>query len=157
MPIVPARPDDPSEATRAALDALPPLGLFGVAAHADAAFGPWLAYGGALLAGLELDPRLRELAILAVADEEGSTYESAQHEDIARRLGLGSHEIRAVRAGPGRDAALDATQRLVVRAGREMSADGAVAPGTLEALAPVLSPRSLVELALVAGHYIARA
>ena len=36
-------------AVRQALEALPDLGLFRVVAHAEGVFGPWLAYGGALL------------------------------------------------------------------------------------------------------------
>src|SRR5205807_1844496 len=52
---------------REALDAIPPLNIFRMVATAETAFRPWLALGGALLGSLELDPRLRELAILRVA------------------------------------------------------------------------------------------
>lgn len=155
MPIVPVRPDAASEPVRAALDALPDLGLLRMAAHADGAFGAWLAYGGALLTGLELDPSLRELAILAVAHAEGSSYERVQHQDIARRVGLTPAEIAAAVDPTGEAAGLAPLQRLVVRAAHELSRGGAVAPVTRDALAGLLGPRRVVELVLVAGHYVA--
>jgi 4-carboxymuconolactone decarboxylase len=64
-----------------------PLQLFRLVAHAESAYGSWLRYGGALLTQLELDPLLRELAILQVARRVGSEYEWVQHDPIARALG----------------------------------------------------------------------
>ena len=43
---------------REALDALPPLNIFRMLAHADSAFIPYLGLGGVLLTQLELDPKL---------------------------------------------------------------------------------------------------
>jgi 4-carboxymuconolactone decarboxylase len=54
---------------REALEAVPPLNIFRTMAHAETAFRPWLRWGGVLLGELELDPALRELAILRVAQQ----------------------------------------------------------------------------------------
>ena len=72
------------ERVREALEAVPPLNVFRMTANAETAFRPWLAFGGALLSSLELDPRVRELVILRVARLCGSEYEWVQHVPIAR-------------------------------------------------------------------------
>src|SRR5712664_70649 len=79
-----------------ALGALPPLNIFGMVANAETAFRPWLGLGAALLGRLQLDARLREIAILEVARLSGSRYEWVQHEAIATALGVGRDEVRAV-------------------------------------------------------------
>jgi aminoglycoside phosphotransferase (APT) family kinase protein len=67
-------------------------------AHAETAYGPWLGYGGALLTELELDPLLRELAILQVAKQVGSEYEWVQHDGITRAVGGTAEQVAAVEA-----------------------------------------------------------
>ena len=95
-------PVDPAQAAprvREALEALPPLGVFRMIANAETAFRPWLAFGGALLGALELDPKLRELAILRVAAIVDCDYERAQHEGIATGVGARPEQVAAVLAG----------------------------------------------------------
>ncbi len=141
---------------REALEALPDLGLFRVVAHAETAFVPWLRLGGALLGALELDPRLRELAILQVARQEGSDYEWTQHEVIAQQVGVPAAQVDALRRGePADDAAFGDTERLVLRAVAELGLPGGASEQTVAALSAALSPREAVELVLVAGHYTA--
>jgi alkylhydroperoxidase family enzyme len=48
----------------------------------------------------DLDPRLREMAIMRAAWLSGSAYEWASHYGISRRIGMSDDEIVAVRAGP---------------------------------------------------------
>src|SRR5207253_6263125 len=59
--------DSAPEPVREALAGLPPLNIFRMLAHAESALRPFLRFGGAILGRLELDPKLRELAILQVA------------------------------------------------------------------------------------------
>lgn len=146
---------DAPPAVAEALAALPDLGLFGVVAHAEDAFSAWLAYGGALLSQLALEPRLRELAILEVARAEGSSYERTQHEGIARRVGVSDAQLVAVARGDLDDPALDATERLAVSIAREIAEAGVGRAETVAALAERLGTRELVELVLVVGHYLA--
>jgi alkylhydroperoxidase family enzyme len=153
MRIPEINPADASPSIREALEALPPLSLFRAVAHAEGAFGPWLAFGGALLSQLELDPGLRELAILQVAHQEGSDYEWAQHVVIAERLGVRAAQIAAIEAGLFDEAVFEEGERLALAAVREIGIDGAGSVETVEALASVLGTRALVEFILVVGHY----
>src|SRR5437763_16217165 len=89
-------PGEAPERVREALDALPPLNIFRMVANAETAFRPWLALGGALLSSLELDPRLRELAILRVGKLERAEYEWVQHVPLAGSVGASEPEIAAI-------------------------------------------------------------
>jgi 4-carboxymuconolactone decarboxylase len=132
-----------------------PLKLFRMVAHAETAYGAWLQYGGALLTQLELDPLLRELAILQVAREVGSHYEWVQHDPIARAVGATGDQIDAIQAGRDDDPAFDADQSLVLAIARTTVTDGAAAEEQVAALAERLGTRQVVELLLVIGNYTA--
>jgi 4-carboxymuconolactone decarboxylase len=132
-----------------------PLKLFRMVAHAETAYGPWLGYGGALLTQLELDPLLRELAILQVAQQVGSEYEWVQHDPIALAVGATREQIDAIEAGRLDDSALDADQQAVLRLTRTTLAQGAASEDQVAELAERLGPRQVVELLLVIGNYAA--
>ena len=55
--------------------------------------------GAAIRFRSELPPRIREMAILAVAQAWDSAYERASHEPIGREAGLTDEEIEALRGG----------------------------------------------------------
>jgi alkylhydroperoxidase family enzyme len=133
----------------------PPLKLFGMVAHAESAVGPWMRYGGALLTQLELDPLLRELAILQVARVKESEYEWVQHDPIARAVGATAEQVAAIEAGRDDDPAFDATQSLVLRATRTALEDGAATEEQVAELSELLGPRQVVELLMVVGQYAA--
>jgi 4-carboxymuconolactone decarboxylase len=133
----------------------PPLKLFGMVAHAESAVGPWMRYGGTLLTRLELDPVLRELAILQVAKVTGSEYEWVQHDPIARAVGATAEQVAAIEAGRDDDPALDETQSLVLKATRTALEQGAATEQQVAALNERLGPRQVVELLLVVGQYAA--
>ena len=132
-----------------------PLKLFRMVAHAESAYGPWLGYGGALLTQLELDPLLRELAILQVAREVGSQYEWVQHDSIARAVGATDAQIDAIQAGRDDDSAFDADQSLVLRFTRTTVNEGAASEDLVAEAADRLGTRQVVELLLVIGNYTA--
>ena len=132
-----------------------PLKLFRMVAHAESAYAPWLQYGGALLTQLELDPLLRELAILQVAHEMGSRYEWVQHDPIARAVGATGDQIEAIEAGRDEDPAFDAAQSLVLRLTRTAVIEGAAAEVQMTRATELLGPRQVVELLLVIGNYTA--
>jgi alkylhydroperoxidase family enzyme len=147
------RAQDASPEVAAALRAAPQLNVFALMANAPTAFRPWLRWGGALLTDLQLDPVLRELAILRVAAlSPGAGYEWDQHEAIARAVGVSDAQIEAVRTlehGP-----LDGDPLLVVRFTDEVVRDVAPSDATYEALAARLSPREILELLQVIGQYM---
>lgn len=132
-----------------------PLKLFRMVAHAETAYGPWLQYGGALLTQLELDPLLRELAILQVARQVGSQYEWVQHDPIARAVGATGEQIDALEAGRDDDPAFDADQSLVLRFTRTTVSEGAASEEQVAEAAERLGTRQVVELLMVIGNYTA--
>ena len=132
-----------------------PLKLFRMVANAESAYGAWLQYGGALLTQLELDPLLRELAILQVARQVGSHYEWVQHDPIARTVGATGEQIDAIQAGRDDDPAFDEVQSLVLQITRTTVNEGAATEDQVAALADRLGTRQVVELLLVIGNYTA--
>jgi alkylhydroperoxidase family enzyme len=135
-----------------ALGALPPLKIFSMVANAETAFRPWLGLGAALLGQLQLDARLREMAILEVARLSGSRYEWVQHEAIATALGVGRDEVRAIEQGDvGR---LGDAARAVVEFTREVVHEVGAQEATLDAVRVHLATREIVELLLVIGQYM---
>jgi 4-carboxymuconolactone decarboxylase len=144
-------PGDASPEVAAALAAGPQLGVFALMAHAQSAFGPWLRWGAALLTELELDPVLRELAILRVAAiTPGAQYEWDQHEPIARGVGVTEAQIAGARTGSG----LEGDAALVVRFTEQVVRDVKPSDAVWAAAAQRFSPRELVELLQVIGQYM---
>jgi alkylhydroperoxidase family enzyme len=123
-------------------------------AHAETAFRPFLRFGGAILGALELDPRLRELAILQVAKQAGAEYEWVQHVAIGRAVGLTEDQIAAVeREDPG-DPSLSDADRAVLRFVAEVIDSPRVSDETFADVSRSLGPREIVELLLTIGEYL---
>src|SRR2546429_284442 len=150
-----ADPERVPERVREALEAVPPLNVFRMTANAETAFRPWLAFGGALLSSLELDPRVRELVILRVARLCGSEYEWVQHVPIARSAGATGEQVAAVDRGDLDNGALGEGDRAVLRFTTEVVRDVRASDEALAAVVDAgLSPREVVELLLVIGQYM---
>jgi len=129
---------------------VPALNILRLIAHAEAAYWPWLRYSTAILKDLQLDPVLRELVILRVsAVAPGGDYEWVQHEPVARAMGLSDARIAGARSGVG----LEGDDALVVTFTDEVLRDGEPSDATFEAARARLTPRDIVELLLVIGHY----
>jgi 4-carboxymuconolactone decarboxylase len=147
-------PDPDMASPHEAYASLPvPLNVFRMVASAETAFKPWLRYGAALLAELDLDPALRELSILEVARLSGSEYEWVQHRAIAIGVGLLEEQIEALERGEGQR--LGERERAVLAFTREVVGEVRTSDAALEAVRGFLSPREVVELLLVIGHYMA--
>jgi alkylhydroperoxidase family enzyme len=142
--------DDAPDAVAGTLRKVPPLRIISLIAHAETAFRPWLHFSGALLNALELDPVLRELAILQVG-RYAARYEWEQHVPIALSVGVTDDEISALD-----DGVLDdfTPERRTVLEYVEAFIDGNVDDTLHAALAEHLSNRQIMELCLVAGHYL---
>ena len=140
-------PEQAPPPVREALAALPPgLAVFRMVANAETAFRPWLALGGALLGSLQLDPVLRELAILHVAVIAECDYERVQHEAIATGVGVRSDQLAAVLSGRISGEQFDQREALVLRFAEEV-VDGRGATLVAE-LEEALSAREVVEYCL---------
>jgi 4-carboxymuconolactone decarboxylase len=131
-----------------------PVSFLRMLAHAEGAFDPWLDYTRALLGELQLEPILRELAILQVARLVDSEYQWVQHAVIARAVGASPEQIAAIEEGREDAPCLDEAQREVLRFAREVAVDGGASEEALAALAGRLGPRQVMELLLVIGQWL---
>jgi len=152
-------PKSAPQEVRELLDVLPDLHVFQMVGQAPTLFGPWLALGGAILASLELDPLLRELAILQVACTVGCEYERLQHGAIAVGVGASSEQVallataRESRDQDAMNRAFTPGQRAVISFTDQVAGPDRASEAEVVALREHLSDRSIVELLLVIGHY----
>lgn len=150
-----ADPDAYAGAVRDAMEMLPPLNVFRMLAHAETAFPPYLRMASAILTELELDPGLRELAILQVAKQSEAEYEWIQHVALARHAGLEDEQIEAVRTGEFEAAeCLSSTQRALLAFTAAVVADPRTPDATFDRVRDVLNSREIVELLLTIGSYL---
>jgi 4-carboxymuconolactone decarboxylase len=108
--------------------------------------------GAAIRFRTHLAPRIREMAILVVAQAWDSAYERDSHELIGRDAGLTEAEIEALRVGsdPGLTDEQERVAHSVVRA--------LVGPADLDdqeyaVAAATLGEQALVELSTLVGYY----
>jgi 4-carboxymuconolactone decarboxylase len=109
--------------------------------------------GAAIRFRTELAPRIRELAILVVAQAWDSAYERDSHELIGRDAGLTEAEIEALRTGddPGFTDKEEQVAHRVVRALTGPDAD--LDDEQYETAVAVLGEQALVELSSLVGYY----
>ena len=109
--------------------------------------------GAAIRFRTQLAPRIREMAILVVAQAWDNAYERASHELIGREAGLTDAEIEALRAGadPGFTAKDEQVAYAVVRALAGPRAD--LDDEEYDTAVTVLGQQALVELSTLVGYY----
>ena len=148
-------PGSAPDAVRQVLERLPiQLNIFKMMAHAETCFRPLLSLGTAILSEQRLDARLRELAILRIAQLSGARYEWVQHEPIARAVGVSEPQIEALAADSVDDACFSAVDRLVLRFTTEVVNAVKASDATFAEMQRHFSPREIVELLLAIGFYM---
>lgn len=149
---------DPANAPGPVKDALalvPPLHIFRMMANADSAFPPWMRWALTLLRDLQLDPLLRELAILRVAHlTPHAEYEWVQHMTIAESAGATEEQIAALERDDPPTDCFSGPERAVLRFTTEVVRDARASEETIRALEQTMSPREIVELLMVIGQYM---
>ena len=111
-----------------------------------------LSYANALRDGSELDPRLRELAVLTVGHATGSEYEIAHHQSHGRKAGISPEQLAAVPEFETSDL-FDDADRAVMALAKESTQHVHVSDATWAAAAVRLSDQQMVELALTIAWY----
>ncbi len=111
--------------------------------------------GAAIRFRTQLTPRVRETAILIVAQQWDSGYERSSHEPIGREAGLTEPEIAALRVGADPGFA-DEQERIAYGVVRSLV--GIEAPADLDdeqygVAVAALGERALVELSALVGYY----
>jgi alkylhydroperoxidase family enzyme len=132
-----------------------PLNIFRMVAHAETGFRPFLRYGASILGRQQFSARLRELAILRVANLSRARYEWVQHVPIAKATGVTDAQIAALDAGNATAGCFDALDQLVLRFTEELVRDVRVSDATFTEMAAKFPPREIVELILAVGFYMA--
>lgn len=139
---------------REVLERLPVrLNLFTMLAHAPTLIGPTLRLGEAILTRTELEPDLRELAILQTARATGTEYEWIQHVAIGKAVGVTDEQIAALERGDIGGDAFGERAALVLRVVDECARSGQPSAELVDEAAAELGPAKLVELLLTVGYY----
>jgi len=93
----------------------PHLNIFRMLANSESGLKGFVRMGNALLYRCELDPVLRELAIVRVGRLSRAAYEVFQHERIAREVGVAEEKIAALRDATIESPAFTDNEKAVLR------------------------------------------
>jgi alkylhydroperoxidase family enzyme len=131
-----------------------PINLNRILVHSPGARRAGLGMANFIRYGSKLDPRLRELAILAVGYIGRADYEWSHHIKLGKEFGVTSQDVgHLIEAIEGRPSRLDPTAKLVVEGAVEMSRDGAISEPVFDRLREALDDERLVELIVTLGYY----
>lgn len=148
---------DPADVAPAHRDLLArPIALHRALVNSPGALRAFGGLGQYIRHGSTLDPRLREMAILQVGYLARAAYEWSHHIKIGHEFGVTDADIAALIAETeGRASALEPLLRTVLRAAREVAADGAIGDASWTALAATLSTEHMVDLIVAISFYCA--
>jgi 4-carboxymuconolactone decarboxylase len=132
----------------------PHLNIYRMLANSENVLKGFVRMGNALLYRCELDPTLRELAILRVGRLSRAAYEIFQHERIAREVGVDEAKIAALRDATIEAPAFSDNDKAVLRFTDDVVRNVRASDRTLKAVQAFLSASALVELTLTIGYYM---
>jgi AhpD family alkylhydroperoxidase len=112
----------------------------------------FLTYANALRDGSELNPKLRELAILTVGYVTGSQYEIAHHQSHALKAGVTPGQLAAIEEFETSEH-FDDLERAVMRLAKESTVDVDVTESRWADVAAHLDDKQMVELTLTIAWY----
>jgi alkylhydroperoxidase family enzyme len=102
--------------------------------------------------GTQLDPKLRELALLTVGRLTGAEYEFVHHWNMALRLGVKREQLEQL-ANFASSAEFNEDERAVIRYAAEATSNVKVSDVTFEALRRSLDNRRILELVMNVAMY----
>ncbi len=132
----------------------PHLNIYRMLANSEYGMKGFVRMGNALLHRGELEPSLRELAILRVGRLSRAAYEVFQHERIAREVGVAEEKIAALRDATIEAPAFSDHDKAVLRFTDDVVRNVRASDKSLKAVQAFLSPGALVELTLTVGYYM---
>jgi 4-carboxymuconolactone decarboxylase len=132
----------------------PHLNIYRMLANSENGMKGFVRMGNALLHRCELDPQLRELAILRVGRLSRAAYEVFQHERIAREVGVAEDKIAALRDATIEAPAFTDQEKAVLRFTDDVVRNIKATDRTFKPAQALLSPGALVELTLTVGYYM---
>ena len=130
------------------------LNIYRMLANSEYGLKGFVRMGNALLHRCELDPILRELAILRVGRLSRAAYEVFQHERIAREVGVEEEKIAALRDATIEAPVFSDNEKAVLRFTDDVVRNVRASDKALKAVEGFLSRGALVELTLTIGYYM---
>jgi alkylhydroperoxidase family enzyme len=131
---------------------IPTANIFMALANAPTLLDAFLSYANALRDSSQLDPGLRELAILSVGHAVSSEYEIAHHQSHGLKAGLRPEQLAAI-ADFESSEEFNQTELAVLRLARESTLHVDVSTATWDEAAAHLSESEMVELTLTIAWY----
>jgi len=135
------------------IDKLPNLNIFRMMGHSGDMLAKFTGLGNQILGRSDLDPVLREIAIVRVGVLSKATYEVYQHERISRQIGMSEDLIQAIHEGP-KASAFDEMQSLVMAYTDDIVLNVRATDATFNPLSERLSYKEMQELTLTIGYYM---
>ena len=130
------------------------MNIYKMLANSESGIKGFTRMGNALLYRCELDPVLRELAIIRVGRLSRAAYEVFQHERIAREAGVAEEKIAALRDATPEAPAFTDHEKAVLRFTDEVVRNVKASDKSLKAVDSFLTPGAIVELTLTIGYYM---
>jgi len=147
-------PESAPDSIREAFAALPaPLNIFRMMAHAPTSFRPLLRLGSSILAAQQLDPRLREFAILLAVRAFGGRYEWIQHVPIAEACGATPEQVLALEEGRLDADCFDDTEKAFLAFVEDSARNVRCGDAVFTRMRQLFTDREIVETILTIGYY----
>lgn len=124
------------------------LTVLRILANAPSVFRPYLKLANALIYEGALDPIVREIVILWMANDRPNTYEWAEHDVIGERSGVARELIEHLKTGAPLDDRFTDDQRSAVGLAEELLSTGGIAPEHFTAATARFGLEALIELVL---------
>ena len=122
--------------------------------HSPNATRAFQGLGGFIRHKSRLDPRLREIAILAVGWITRAPYEWSHHVKIGQEFGVSEDDIRGLIAElDGKPNKLEPLAKTVIKAAREMTNELAVSEATFNELKKSFDNERLTDLVVTMAFY----
>lgn len=102
----------------------------------------------------ELDPILREIAILRVGLLSNAAYEVRAHKKLALRFGMSQEQIDRLEAGDAASPVFSDVQRQVIAFADDVVRNVRASDDSFTPLHAALGERSMVELVITIGYYM---
>lgn len=133
-----------------------PRNLFTTPARQERLFPSWFRFTMSLLTRGDLTPRAREIAIVRTAAHADSSYELAQHVELAEQAGLNRTELASL-LDLSEAAGFVGEEADLIAFVDEMADSGDVSEETWARLVPHLGESQMVELTMIVAYYKALA
>lgn len=131
-----------------------PITLFKCMTHSPNAARAFQGLGGFIRHKSRLDPRLREIAILAVGWITRAPYEWSHHVKIGQEFGVTEDDIRGLIAEiDGKPNKLEPLAKTVIKAAAEMTKDMAASDATFAELKKHFDNERLTDLVITIAFY----